>query len=111
MKKLALFGRYDDSAKCSIHLFHPVFFIYFFLAISSAYCDSVSCSSPLGLTAQEALEICYISGKRNEVRLIDFSEFNPNVGNSEKTVKLMAAMAYEFLVGLTQRDTTGQQPL
>jgi formiminoglutamase len=70
----------------------------------------VSCSSPLGLTAQEALDICYVSGRRNEVRLIDFSEFNPTVGNSEKTVKLMAAMAYQFLVGLTQRSATRPRP-
>jgi len=72
--------------------------------ISNAYLESVSCSSGLGITAHEAIDICRYSGSRKEVRLIDFSEFNPRIGNQEKSARLLSTMVYYFLLGLAQRE-------
>lgn len=69
-------------------------------SISNSWCDSVSCSSPLGFTAEQALKICYNSGKCPYLRLIDISEFNPAMGNCSKTGRLLATLFYYFLLGV-----------
>ncbi|KAI9183632.1 hypothetical protein H9P43_004550 [Blastocladiella emersonii ATCC 22665] len=67
-------------------------------------CDApgVSCASPLGLTAQQALDICYVAGTHPAVKLVDLSEYNPKE-EEYRTGRLVAMMAYYFAMGLTQR--------
>lgn len=69
-------------------------------SISNAWCDSVSCSSPLGFTGEQALRICYNAGKCSNIKLMDMSEFNPAMGNCDKTGRLLATMFYYFLMGI-----------
>ena len=48
--------------------------------IDSQFCPGVSAPSVVGgLSELEALELCYIAGMNDKVRIIDFSEFNPAV--------------------------------
>jgi len=67
----------------------------------------VSCPSPVGLTAEEALDICRIAGEDCRVQLFDVSEFNPEVCSewSYNTGRLVANMLYSFLLGRAIVDT------
>ena len=67
--------------------------------IASAFCPGVSCPSPLGLTGQDAVEICFAAGRDRRVRLFDISEFNPDA-ESYLTGKLLSAMFYYFVMGM-----------
>ena len=48
-------------------------------SIAAAFCPGVSCSSPIGLDAETALQCCLRAGMCKSVRLMDMSEFNPAV--------------------------------
>ncbi|KAL7746234.1 hypothetical protein RI367_008440 [Sorochytrium milnesiophthora] len=63
----------------------------------------VSCASPAGLSAQNAFDICFESGKSPKVVLCDLSEFNPTI-ESYRTGRLVAMMFYYFCCGLTLRQ-------
>jgi arginase family enzyme len=62
----------------------------------------VSSPANVGLTAQEALDICYLAGQNRKVCLFDLSEFNPLV-EDYRTGKLVATMFYYFALGFTHR--------
>lgn len=80
----------------------------FFLLIGYVYVTiidvmkGVSSPANVGLTAQEALDICYFAGQNRKVCLFDLSEFNPLV-EDYRTGKLVTTMFYYFALGLTQR--------
>lgn len=67
-------------------------------SIRGADCPGVSCPAVVGLTAEEAFEMCYVAGQEPAVRLFDLSEFNPRV-ESDRTARLVAGMIYHFLAG------------
>ncbi len=71
-------------------------------SIKGSDAPGVSCSSPIGLTAENALQICYYSGLSPKVRMIDVSELNPEIENY-RTPKLVAMMFYYFLLGYKRR--------
>ncbi|CAG9317388.1 unnamed protein product [Blepharisma stoltei] len=80
------------------------FFISFDVdSISSAFCPGVSCPSvDGGLTAEEALEIAFLSGNSNKVSLMDMSEYNPAV-EDYRTGRLLANIFYYFCLGVKSR--------
>mmetsp|Transcript_10164 Transcript_10164/g.10104 ORF Transcript_10164/g.10104 Transcript_10164/m.10104 type:complete len:119 (-) Transcript_10164:22-378(-) len=80
------------------------FFISFDVdSINSAYCPGVSCPSvDGGLTAEEALEIAFLSGNSNKVSLMDMSEYNPAV-EDYRTGRLLANIFYYFCLGVKSR--------
>lgn len=67
-------------------------------SIQGSDCPGVSCPATVGLTAEEALDICYWAGKTPEVSLVDISEYNPAI-ESYRTGRLVANMFYYFLLG------------
>ena len=69
----------------------------------------VSCASPSGLTAQEAMELAFEAGKCPRVRVFDISEYNPLV-EDYRTGRLVAMMFYYFCMGLVHR-LTGHAPV
>lgn len=72
--------------------------------IASRDCPGVSCPAPIGLSAEDALEICYDAGKCNKVSLFDLSEFTPDI-EEYRTARLVSNMIYFFLLGVSQRRT------
>ena len=72
-------------------------------SIQSSDCPGVSCPSPIGLTGHEALEMCAIAGKNNNVKMMDVSEFNPKI-ESYRTARLVATMFYFFALGVAKRS-------
>ena len=72
-------------------------------SIRQADCPGVSCPSPIGLTAVEAAQICFNSGKNKNVSIVDMSEFNPNA-ESYRTGKLLSWMFYNFVLGVATRN-------
>ncbi|VDP89915.1 unnamed protein product [Echinostoma caproni] len=79
-----------------------VFFSFDMDAICASDCPGVSCPSPIGLTASEALGLCYEAGKCPMVDLMDLSEFNPRIESSQ-TGRLLINMIYHFLLGYAER--------
>jgi formiminoglutamase len=73
-------------------------------AIQSADCPGVSAPGTIGLTAQEALNICYLAGRSPRVKLVDMSEYNPTVEDF-RTGRLLVLMFYYFLMGFSQRPS------
>ena len=80
----------------------PTFISFDIDSIASSDCPGVSCPSVIGISAQEALDICMISGKHVNTQLLDLSEFNPTV-EEKRTSRLVATMIYYFLLGVASR--------
>ncbi|VEL32839.1 unnamed protein product [Protopolystoma xenopodis] len=80
-----------------------VFFSFDIDAIRAADCPGVSCPSPIGLTAEAALQLCRLAGQSSCVSLFDISEFNPTM-EKDRTSRLVCTMLYYFLVGLAERS-------
>lgn len=73
-------------------------------AIQSSDCPGVSAPGTIGLTAQEALNICFLAGQSPRVKLVDLSEYNPSV-EDYRTGRLLVLMFYYFLLGYAQRSS------
>merc|ERR1712000_736323 len=73
-------------------------------AISGADAPGVSCVASYGLSAHDALQICFAAGKNEKVSLFDLSEFNPSV-EEHRTARLVANMFYYFALGYATRST------
>ena len=80
----------------------PTFVSFDIDSISSADCPGVSCPAAIGLTAQEALDICFVSGQNLDTKMVDISEFNP-IAEEKRTSRLVATMIYYFLLGVASR--------
>lgn len=76
----------------------PVFLSFDIDAIASAHCPGVSCPATIGLSAQDALDICFEAGAHRTVQLVDFSEYNPKI-EAYRTGRLLANMMYYFMMG------------
>jgi len=76
-----------------------VFFSFDVDAIQGSDMSSVSCPSPVGLPAEEAMRHCESAGSTPDVRLVDMSEFNPAVGDAFRSARLGAMMFYHFCLG------------
>ncbi|KAJ3207972.1 hypothetical protein HDU82_003086 [Entophlyctis luteolus] len=79
-------------------------------AVRSADAPGVSCPSPMGLSAKDALDICFESGANPRVALFDVSELNPEI-EEYRSARLVAMMFYYFLMGLSVRmkNSTGSK--
>lgn len=73
-------------------------------AIDSAYCPGVSAPGNIGLSSIEACKIAYQAGMHKNVKLMDLSEYNPNV-EEYRTGRLAVLMFYYFLLGYVCRGT------
>lgn len=57
----------------------------------------VSAPSPVGLTAEEFIELAGFAGKNPRTKIIEFTEINPNFDIDNRTAKLVAAAIHKFL--------------
>lgn len=71
-------------------------------SIQSSDVPGVSCPAVIGLTAQEALDICFESGKNPKVSLFDLSEFNPLI-EEYRTGRFIGYMLAYFAYGVSLR--------
>lgn len=71
-------------------------------SITGADCPGVSAPGARGLSAEDALQICFTAGQHPRVKLFDLSEYNPAI-ESYRTGKLVATMFYYFCMGVAQR--------
>ena len=67
-------------------------------SIISSSCPGVSAPATVGLSAQQACDICFYGGQSFHVKLIDLSEYNPLV-EDYRTGKLVTLLFYHFLLG------------
>merc|ERR1712228_983963 len=88
--------------------FSKIFLSFDVGSIRQSDCSGVSCPSPIGLTAIDAAQICFNSGKNKNVSLMDMSEFNP-LAESYKTGKLLAWLFYNFVLGVAQRQKNNKK--
>jgi formiminoglutamase len=89
------FSKFDNSS-------HKIFVSFDIDSIRGSDCPGVSCPGVIGLNSDEALRICYESGRNPQVALMDASEFNPVVEQS-RTARLLATMFYFFVLGVATR--------
>jgi formiminoglutamase len=86
-----------------LHELPGTIFVSFDLdSVQGSDAPGVSCASPTGLTAQEAIEIAFEAGRCAKVGLFDVSEYNPAV-EEYRTGRLLAMMFYYFCMGVTYR--------
>jgi formiminoglutamase len=84
---------------------NPLFVSFDIDSIRASDCPGVSCPGTRGLTADQALDICFQAGKSPRVVGFDLSEFNPIVENN-LTPRLVAQMVYYFLLGFGGRKSS-----
>eukprot|EP00005_Dracoamoeba_jomungandri_P013979 CAMPEP_0174274636 /NCGR_PEP_ID=MMETSP0439-20130205/58699_1 /TAXON_ID=0 /ORGANISM="Stereomyxa ramosa, Strain Chinc5" /LENGTH=297 /DNA_ID=CAMNT_0015366531 /DNA_START=143 /DNA_END=1033 /DNA_ORIENTATION=+ len=68
-------------------------------SIRGSDAPGVSCPATIGLSALDAVTICYLSGKNPGVALFDLSEFNPDI-EDYRTARLVSNMFYHFALGV-----------
>ncbi|EFC50281.1 predicted protein [Naegleria gruberi] len=78
--------------------------------VSMSWASGVSCPSPLGLTAQNALDIAFYSGNNSKVKLFDLSEYNPII-EEYNTGKLVAAIFVQFVLGVASKTKIGSSTI
>lgn len=71
-------------------------------SVSGADCPGVSCPSTVGLSAQDAIDICIAAGRNEKTRLFDLSELNVAI-EGYRSPRLAVNMFYFFLIGVAQR--------
>jgi len=72
-------------------------------AVCGRDAPGVSAPGTIGLSSEEALEMCFIAGKHKNVKLFDLSEYNPAI-EDYRTGRLVANMFYFFAMGLSLRN-------
>jgi formiminoglutamase len=72
-------------------------------AIESSAAPGVSAPSPIGFTAQEAMDICYVAGNSSKVGMIDFVEVSPPHDRDDRTSRLVARMIANAMLGFANR--------
>jgi len=80
----------------------PTFLSFDVDSIRGSDCPGVSCPAVIGLKAQEAVNIMELAGRNGQVKMVDFSEYNPGIEN-DRTGRLLSLMFYHFLLGVAQR--------
>lgn len=92
--------QYHDCLDSSLN---HVFVSFDIDSIIGDACPGVSCPATIGLSSQDALGICYASGRHAGTRIMDLSEFNPKV-EDYRTGRLVANMFYYFAMGVASRN-------
>eukprot|EP01135_Chromosphaera_perkinsii_P007857 Nk52_evm49s1020 gene=Nk52_evmTU49s1020 len=97
-RKLGSMATYFNSFLNSFGDDAQIFVSFDLDSVRGSEAPGVSCASSLGLSAQDAIEIMLVSGKHPNVKLVDLSEFNPEI-EDYRTGKLVANMFYYFCLG------------
>jgi len=69
-------------------------------SVRSSDAPSVSAPSPIGLTANEFINLSILAGTLPQTKIIEFTELNPNFDIDNRTAKLVAIAMHKFLSAL-----------
>jgi formiminoglutamase len=72
-------------------------------SIRSSDAPGCSAPSPIGFTAEEAIEMSYISGKNPTTRFFDIVEVSPGYDFDGRTCRLAARMVAAYITGIASR--------
>jgi formiminoglutamase len=72
-------------------------------SVRSSDAPGVSAPSPIGLTAEEFINLAGFAGSFKKTKLIEFTEVNPNFDIDNRTSKLVAIAMHKFLRSLKQK--------
>lgn len=64
--------------------------------VRAADAPGVSASSPIGLTAEEFIDLAAFAGSEKRTKIIEFAEVNPNFDIDNRTSKLTAIAVHSF---------------
>ncbi|KEG12430.1 putative arginase [Trypanosoma grayi] len=78
------------------------FFSFDVDSLRSSDMPGVSAPGAVGLSAQEAFDMCFAAGKNPSVKLMDMSELNPVV-EDYRSPRVAAYMLYHFILGFATR--------
>ncbi len=65
-------------------------------AIRASEAPGVSAPSPIGLTAEEFINLAKFAGENRQTKIIEFTEMNPSLDIDNRTAKLVAAAMHGF---------------
>ncbi len=65
-------------------------------SVRASDAPGVSAASPIGLTAEEFVELAKLAGENAQTRIIEFTETNPNFDIDNRTTKLVAIAMHRF---------------
>jgi len=78
------------------HTSKKLFFGFDADSIRAADAPGVSAPSPIGLTAEEFIEMAYFAGENPQTKIIEFTEVNPKFDIDNRTAKLVAIAMHKF---------------
>ncbi|CAN5608826.1 formimidoylglutamase [soil metagenome] len=73
-------------------------------AVRASDAPGVSAPSPIGLTAEEFIGLAKFAGEKQQTRIIEFTEVNPNFDIDNRTTKLAAIAMHEFCSAQKQKS-------
>jgi formiminoglutamase len=68
--------------------------------VRAADSPGVSAPSPIGLTAEDFIDLAGVAGSLKKTKIIEFTEVNPNFDIDYRTIKLVAIAMHKFLQNL-----------
>ncbi len=73
-----------------------IFFGFDVDSVRASDAPGVSASSPIGLSAEEFIELAKFAGTDKRTKIIEFTEINPNFDIDNRTAKLVAIAMHKF---------------
>ncbi len=73
-------------------------------AVRASDAPGASAPSPIGLTAEEFIELAKTAGKNRQTRIIEFTEMNPLFDIDNRTAKLVALALHRFCAARKQKS-------
>ena len=83
---------------------NSLFFGFDVDAVRAADAPGVSAPLPVGLTAEEFIEIAKFAGENRQTRIIEFTEMNPLFDIDNRTAKLVAVAMHRFCAARKQKS-------
>ncbi len=81
----------------------PTFWGFDVDSVRAADAPGVSAPSPVGLTAEEFIELAKFGGENEQTKIIEFTEVNPNFDIDNRTAKLVAVAMHKFCAAQKQK--------
>lgn len=81
----------------------PLYITFDIDSVRSADAPGCSAPSPIGFSSEDAIAMCFATGKHSSTRMLDIVEVSPPYDIDDKTSRLAARMIAAFLTGLANR--------
>lgn len=75
-------------------------------SVRASDAPGVSAPSPIGLTAEEFIEMAFLAGSLPQTKIIEFTEVNPHFDIDNRTAKLVACAMHSFCAALSQKKAS-----